>query len=159
MGFKQLTATQLPLFCRVHLRRRSPGRVRKHTKSIQRWYLCAGLRRSARTGGGGISAVTAAARPSACMGDSSTRAATAAVRRSACMNGGGAAICQHRRQRAHCRDCNNFVCQIQGCPRQGLPFSGAQSLLGHMRAMHGDNPRTVTKSNELEVHQALRDAN
>ena len=43
VGFKQLTATQLPLFCRVHLRRRSPGRVRKHTKSVQRWHLCAGL--------------------------------------------------------------------------------------------------------------------
>ena len=31
-------------------------------------------------------------------------------------------------------------------------------LLGHMRTMHGDNPRAVTKSKELEVHQALRDA-
>ena len=92
MGFKQLTATQLPLFWRVHLRRRLPWCVRKHTKSVQRWHLCAGLRRSARTGGGGISAVTAAARPSACMGDSSTRAATAAVRRSACMNGGGSSV-------------------------------------------------------------------
>ena len=27
-----------------------------------------------------------------------------------------------------------------------------------MRSMHGDNPRSVTKSKELEVHQALRDA-
>ena len=27
-----------------------------------------------------------------------------------------------------------------------------------MRTMHGDNPRSVTKSKELEVHQALRDA-
>ena len=27
-----------------------------------------------------------------------------------------------------------------------------------MRTMHGDNPRAVTKSKELEVHQALRDA-
>ena len=80
-------------------------------------------------------------------------------RRQQCCDCGGTAICQHRRQRAHCRDCNNFVCQIQGCPRQDLPFSGAQSLLGHMRTMHGDNPRAVTKSKELEVHQALRDAN
>ena len=27
-----------------------------------------------------------------------------------------------------------------------------------MQTMHGDNPRAVTKSKELEVHQALRDA-
>ena len=57
-----------------------------------------------------------------------------------CGDCGGAAICQHWRQRAHCCDCNNFVCQIQGCPRQDLPFAGAQSLQGHMRRMHGDNP-------------------
>ena len=49
MGFKQLTATQLPLFWRVHSRRRLPWCVRKHTKSVQRWYLCAGLQRNART--------------------------------------------------------------------------------------------------------------
>ena len=61
-------------------------------KKTLRVFSDAGLRRSARTGGGGICAVTAAARPSACMGDSSTRAATAAVRRSACMNGGGSSV-------------------------------------------------------------------
>ena len=38
-----------------------------------------------------------------------------------CGDCGGAAICQHWRQRAHCCDCNNFVCQIQGCPRQKKP--------------------------------------
>ena len=78
--------------------------------------------------------------------------------RATCRDCGGTAICQHRRQRAHCRDCCNFGCQIEGCPRQDLPFSGAQSLLGHMRTMHGDNPRAVTKSKELEVNHALRDA-
>ena len=74
-----------------------------------------------------------------------------------CRDCGGVSLCQHRRQRVHCRDCGNFVCQIQDCPRQDHPFSGAQSLLRHMRTMHGDNPRAVTKSEELEVHQALRD--
>ena len=73
-----------------------------------------------------------------------------------CRDCAGASICQHRRQRVHCRDCTNFVCQIQGCPRQDLPFAGAPSLLRHMQTMHGDNPRAVTKSKELEVHQALR---
>ena len=63
-----------------------------------------------------------------------------------------------RLQRAHCRDCCNFVCQIQGCPRQDLPFSWASSLLRHMQTMHGDNPRALTKSKDLEVHQALGDA-
>ena len=43
-----LAPTQLPPFWRVHLRRRLPWCVRKHTKSVQRWYLCAG-RRNART--------------------------------------------------------------------------------------------------------------
>ena len=79
-------------------------------------------------------------------------------RRNHCRDCGGASICEHGRLRAHCRDCGNFACEIQGCPRQDLPFSGAQSLLRHMRAKHGDNPRSVTKSKELEVHQALRDA-
>ena len=45
------------------------------------------------------------------------------------------------------------MCQIQGCPRQDLPFAGAPSLLRHTQTMHA-----VTKSKELEVHQALRDA-
>ena len=75
-----------------------------------------------------------------------------------CRDCGGVSMCQHRRQQVHCRDCGNFVCQIQDCPRQDHPFSGAQSLLKHMRTMHGDNPRAMTKSKELEVHQALRDA-
>ena len=79
-------------------------------------------------------------------------------RRNHCRDCGGASICEHGRLRAHCRDCGNFACEIQGCPWQDLPFSGAQSLLRHMRAKHGDNPRSVTKSKELEVHQALRDA-
>ena len=66
-------------------------------------------------------------------------------RRHQCSECGGTAICQHMRQRTQCRDCGNFV-------------RGAPSLLGHMQTVHGDNPRAVTKSKELEVHQALRDA-
>ena len=79
-------------------------------------------------------------------------------KRAVCRECGGTAVCAHGRRRAHCRDCTNFVCQIEGCPRQGLPLSGAQSLLKHMRAMHSDNPRSVTKSKELEVRQAPRRA-
>ena len=79
-------------------------------------------------------------------------------RRAHCRECGGSSFCVHGRRRAHCRDCSNFVCQIEGCPWQDLPFSGAQSLLKHMQTVHGDNPRSVTKSKELEVHQALRDA-
>ena len=79
-------------------------------------------------------------------------------RRHQCCECGGASVCKHGRRRQQCRDCGNFVCEIQGCPRQDLPFAGAPSLLGHMQTMHGDNPRAVTKSKELEVHQALRDA-
>ena len=75
-----------------------------------------------------------------------------------CRECGGAAVCAHGRRRAHCRDCTNFVCQIEGCPWQDLPFAGASSLLKHMRTMHCDNPRAVTKSKEPEAHQALRDA-
>ena len=65
-------------------------------------------------------------------------------------------VCRHQRLRDHCAECNNFLCEVEVCPRQGHRFSSAQSLLG--RSKHGDNPRAVTKSKELEVHQALRDA-
>ena len=78
--------------------------------------------------------------------------------RQQCRDCGGSSFCVHGRRRAHCCDCSNFVCQIEGCPRQDLPFSAAQSLLKHMQTAHGDNPRSVTKRKELEVHQALRDA-
>ena len=79
-------------------------------------------------------------------------------KRAECCDCGGASVCEHGRLRRRCRDCCNFVCEIQGCPRQDLPFSSAPSLLRHMQTMHGDNPRAVTKSKELEVRQALRDA-
>ena len=75
-----------------------------------------------------------------------------------CRDCGGASVCVHWRLRRQCRDCCNFVCEIQGCPRQDLPFSSAPNLLRRMQTMHGENPRAVTKSKELEVHQALRDA-
>ena len=75
-----------------------------------------------------------------------------------CRDCGGASVCVHWRLRRQCRDCCNFVCEIQGCPRQDLPFSSAPNLLRHMQTMHGDNPRAATKSKELEVRQALRDA-
>ena len=78
--------------------------------------------------------------------------------RAQCRDCGGTTVCEHGRKRYQCRECGNFVCQIRGCPRQDLPFAGAPSLLRHMRTMHGDNPRSVTKSKELEAHQALRDA-
>ena len=78
--------------------------------------------------------------------------------RNHCCDCGGASVCGHGRLRRRCRDCTSFVCQIEGCPRQDLPFAGAPCLLGHMQTMHGDNPRAVTRSEELEVHQALRDA-
>ena len=71
---------------------------------------------------------------------------------------GGSSFCGHGRRRAECRGCTSFVCQIEGCSRQDLPLAGAPSLLRHMQTMHGDNPLAVTKSKELEVHQALRDA-
>ena len=79
-------------------------------------------------------------------------------RRNHCSDCGGGSVCRHQRLRDHCAECNNFLCEVEVCPRQGHRFSSAQSLLGHMRSKHGDNPRAVTKSKELEVHQALRDA-
>ena len=82
-------------------------------------------------GGGGISAVTAAARPSACMGDSSTRAATAAA----------------------------YPCVSTG--NSGYTAATAAILCVKSRTVLGKTTRfrgAVTKSKELEVHQALRDA-
>ena len=78
--------------------------------------------------------------------------------RAECCDCGGTSVCEHGRLRRKRRDCGNFLCEIQGCPRQDLPFAGAPSLLRHTQTMRGDNPRAVTKSKELEVHQALRDA-
>ena len=128
-------------------------------------------RRSASTGVSGLCAATAAGRPSASTGDSDVSAATAVV----LLRARAAAGCVPRLRRVvglqaralagsqtddppQCRDCTNFVCQIQGCPRQDLSFAGAPSLLRHMRTKHGNNPRAVTKSKKLEVRQALRDA-
>ena len=38
---------------------------------------------------------------------------------------------------------------------QGHGFADAKGLLYHMRTFHGDNPKALTKSKELEVHQLL----
>ena len=72
-----------------------------------------------------------------------------------CPECGGSSICEHGFQRHHCRDCNHFICDLEGCGMQGHRFAGAASLLGHMRSFHGDNPKALTKSKELEVHQLL----
>ena len=38
---------------------------------------------------------------------------------------------------------------------RGHRYAGPVNLLKHMRAFHGDNPKALTKSKELEVHQLL----
>ena len=105
-------------------------------------------RRTASTRVCGATAGAAAVRPTARTEGGATT----------CSDCGGGSVCRHQRLRDHCAECNNFLCEVEVCPRQGHRFSSAQSLLGHMRSKHGDNPRAVTKSKELEVHQALRDA-
>jgi hypothetical protein len=55
-------------------------------------------------------------------------------------------------------DCNNFVCELDGCPLKEHKFAGAQSLRRHMRSQHADNPKALTKSKELDVHQTLQKA-
>ena len=49
-------------------------------------------------------------------------------------------------------------CPVAECPRHTIPFGGASNLLKHLRALHGDNPKAVTKREELQVLLALRDA-
>ena len=123
----------------------------------------AAARRSVSTGGGGLSAANAAGRPSASTGGGGLSAATAAAHRSASSGGGGlSAATAAARRSASMGDCDvsaataAILCQIQGCPRQDLPFSGASSLLQHMRTMHGDNPRAVTKRRRCTRHTATR---
>ena len=87
----------------------------------------------------------AAARPSARMGDSSTRAATAAAY--PCVSTGDSGYTAATAA-ILCVKSRTVLGKTTRFP----------SLLKHMRTMHGDNPSAVTKSKELEVHQALRDA-
>ncbi|OLP73031.1 hypothetical protein AK812_SmicGene47906 [Symbiodinium microadriaticum] len=63
--------------------------------------------------------------------------------------------CPHGRERHNCSDCNDVVCDVEGCSKEGHRFAGTASLLRHMRAFHGDNPKALTKTKELEVHQLL----
>ena len=80
------------------------------------------------------------------------------VRKSLCKTCRGNSFCEHNRQKSHCPLCQNFVCEIEGCPKQGQRFGAAYLLRQHMQKRHSDNPRAVTKSKELEVRQALCDA-
>ncbi|OLP72490.1 hypothetical protein AK812_SmicGene48181 [Symbiodinium microadriaticum] len=62
-----------------------------------------------------------------------------------CRDCGGGGICEHGRQKHNCRDCGgSSFCE-----------HGRRRLVSHMRAFHGDNPKGLTKSKELEVHQLL----
>ena len=196
MGFKQLTATQLPLFWRVHSRRRLPWCVRKHTKSVQmvpvrrpakkcphgrRQDRCRDCGAPARSGKkcphgrqrnhcadcggagvclhgrvrthcrdcGGASYCEHSRLRSYCRDCGGASYCSHGRRRNHCSDCGGGSVCRHQRLRDHCAERNNFLCEVEVCPRQGHRFSSAQSLLGHMRSMHGDNPRAVTKSKEL----------
>ena len=67
-------------------------------------------------------------------------------------------MCEHGRFRFQCADCNNCLCEIQGCPMYGHRFAGAKRLLSHMRSKHSAECKAITKGKELEVHQALQDA-
>ena len=67
-------------------------------------------------------------------------------------------MCEHGRQKYRCRQCTNFVCEIVACPLNGQKFAGANGLQRHMRARHSDNPKALTKSRELDLHQALQKA-
>jgi len=40
----------------------------------------------------------------------------------------------------------------------GHKFAGSRSLLGHMRSFHSGNKKALTKTKELEVHQAFSQA-
>ena len=75
-----------------------------------------------------------------------------------CIPCGGSGMCQHGTERRYCGECNEFICNIEGCSMRGHRFAGANSLLGHMRSAHGDNPKALTKHKELEVHQLLTEA-
>jgi len=78
--------------------------------------------------------------------------------RPCCKECKGRRICSHDKQKHMCRDCNNFVCEIDSCPLQGHRFAGVSGLLKHMRTRHSDNPKALTKSKELDLHQILQKA-
>ncbi|CAE7938901.1 unnamed protein product, partial [Symbiodinium sp. KB8] len=63
--------------------------------------------------------------------------------------------CNHGNRKVDCPQCANCVCEIEGCHMRGHRYAGPNSLLKHMRAFHGDNPKALTKTKELEVHQLL----
>ena len=60
--------------------------------------------------------------------------------------------CPHGRVRRACADCNNWICEL--C-QPTVKLATAANLRKHMQAFHGDNPKALTKSKELEVHQLL----
>ena len=70
----------------------------------------------------------------------------------------GSKICPHAKQQHTCKECNNFICEIADCPLKGNKFAGARSLQNHMRTQHGDNPKALTKTTELDLHQSLQTA-
>jgi len=72
---------------------------------------------------------------------------------------GGRAFCSHGRHRKACCECNNFVCGLEACPRDGRKFSSMLALRNHMQSVHADNPKAVTRAKELDVHEALSKAN
>jgi hypothetical protein len=71
-----------------------------------------------------------------------------------CKIHGGSAFCKCGKQRSQCSECNNFVCEL--C--SGRRFSRRAKLLSHMRTKHGDSPKALTKSKELEVYQLFQKA-
>ena len=73
------------------------------------------------------------------------------IRKSLCKTCRGEAFCEHNRQKSHCPLCQDFVCEFEGCPKQGQRFGAAYLLRQHMQKWHSDNPRAVTKSKELEA--------
>ena len=75
-----------------------------------------------------------------------------------CKDCDGAKICVHDKQKEFCNECNNFTCDMEPCSMQGHRFAGAYSLKHHMQTFHSDNPKALTKSKELELHQALQNA-
>lgn len=75
-----------------------------------------------------------------------------------CKDCKGSNYCEHGKQRQACAECTNFVCDIASCTLLGHRFAGVRSLQRHMQIRHTDNPKALTKSKELDVHQALQRA-
>ena len=84
-GLAPVGFTQLPIFWRIHLRRRLPGRVRKHQQ---------------------CSAMAPVRRPK--------KKCPHGRQRHLCRDCGGASICEHGRQRTWCRDCGGASCRDCG---------------------------------------------